>query len=95
MFKLSVIQLIDPNKANLPQSPANESTLQTILSDFFITLGAVAVLMVVIAGLRYTFARGNPEKITQAKNMIIYSVIGLVIASLAFSIVSVVLNRAG
>lgn len=87
------LQLITPT--GLPQTSATQSTLNTILSDVFILLGAIAVLMVVIAGLRYIFARGDAEKVKQAKNMIQYSVIGLIISALAYSIVNVVLQRAG
>ncbi|MEX1995222.1 MAG: pilin [Candidatus Saccharimonadales bacterium] len=89
----AALKLLD--KSNLPQTSANDSTLNTLLTTFFIILGAIAVLMIVIAGTRYIFARGNAEKITQAKNMILYSVIGLILAALAASIVNVVINRAG
>ena len=97
MFKiyLSTLQLIDPTKANLPQTSANGATLKTILTDFFVMLGAISVLMLVIAGLRYVFARGNAEKNTQARNMIQYSIIGLILAALASTIVNIVLSRAG
>lgn len=93
MLTLFAIKLID--KSNLPQTNANDNTLKTLLMDFFIILGAIAVLMIVIAGTRYIYARGNAEKITQAKNMILYSVVGLVLAALAASIVTIVIDRAG
>ena len=79
---------------SLPQTKATHATLNTILSDMFVLLGAIAFLMIVIAGMRYVFARGQAEKITQAKNMIQYSVIGLIMASLAYAIVNVVIQRA-
>ena len=53
-------------------------------------LGIVAVLMILVAGQRYMTSNGEPEKIKQARNMIIYSLIGLIIAGLAFAIVSFV-----
>lgn len=87
------LQLLD--KSNLPQAGANQTTLNQILSDFFVVLGAIAFLMFVIAGLRYVFARGQPEAVTKAKNTIQYSIIGLVIAALAYSIVNFVLQKAG
>jgi hypothetical protein len=85
------LKIIDPSP--LPQ--ANDNVLQTVLTDLFIMLGAIALLMIVIAGLRYILARGNTETTTQAKNMIVYSLIGLIIAALAASIVQVVLSRSG
>jgi hypothetical protein len=91
MRYLSTVKLINPN--GLPQTSSD--ALPRILTDLFVLLGAISLLMIVIAGLRYILARGNPEATAQAKNMIIYSVMGLVIAGLAASIVSVVLNKAG
>jgi hypothetical protein len=91
MRYLSALHLIDSK--NLPKT--NNNTISTLLTDVFILLGAISVLMIVIAGLRYILARGNAETITQSKNMILYSVMGLVVAALAASIVNVVLSRAG
>jgi cytochrome bd-type quinol oxidase subunit 2 len=91
MWNFSALQVLDPH--SLPKT--NDSALQTLLTDFFIVLGALSILMIVIAGVRYIFARGNAESTAKAKSMIAYSVIGLIIAALAGSIVSVVLNRAG
>ncbi len=87
------LQLISPDK--LPQTCAQQSTLNQIFSDAFVILGAIAILMIVIAGLRYIFARGDAEKVKQAKNVILYSVIGLVISASAYSIVNFVLKRTG
>jgi cytochrome bd-type quinol oxidase subunit 2 len=91
MRNFSALQIISPGP--LPQT--NDNALQTLLTDFFILLGAAAVLMIIIAGVRYIFARGNAEATAKAKNMIQYSVMGLVIAALAASIVNIVLDKAG
>jgi uncharacterized protein YacL len=92
MKYFSDLQLIDPSP--LPKTN-NNNEVQVVLTDLFVILGAISVLMIVIAGMRYIFARGNTESTAQAKNMIIYSIMGLVIAALAASIVTVVLNKAG
>jgi hypothetical protein len=65
-----------------------------VLTVVFVVIGAVALLIMVIAGFRYIFARGDAQKITDAKNMILYSIIGLVITALAATIVNVFLGRA-
>jgi riboflavin transporter FmnP len=91
MWYLSAIQLVDPS--NIPHT--KDDSLQTLLTDAFIILGAISLLMIVIAGLRYIFARGSAESTAQAKNMIQHSIMGLILAALAASIVQVVLNRAG
>ncbi len=55
-------------------------------------VGIVAVIMIIVAGQRYIVSNGEPEKIKQARNMLIYSLVGLVIAGLAFTIVIFVQN---
>ncbi len=87
-----------PNNASycqstgLPTVNASSSELHIILQVFFMVLGAVAVLFVVIGGLKYTISGGNPEEMGKAKNTIIYAVIGLVIAISAEAIVTFLLG---
>ena len=89
-------KVIDAGDANLPQTPvsgaAGQQTLEKILTIAFVTIGAIALLMVVIGGLRYIHARNNPDSVKVAKNMIIYSLIGLVLAAMAAVIVQYVLG---
>ncbi|HET7827355.1 MAG TPA: hypothetical protein VFK97_00610 [Candidatus Saccharimonadales bacterium] len=92
MIRIADLNLV--TSQNLPQTNT-DNTVHTVLTDLFVALGAISVLMIVIAGLRYIFARGNPESTAQAKNMIQYSVTGLIIAALAAAIVNVVLNKVG
>ena len=48
------------------------------------------MLMVVIGGLRYISAGGNAESVAKARSMIIYSLVGVVVAALATAIVNVI-----
>lgn len=50
----------------------------------------IAVIMIVIGGQRYVVSAGDPGKLKQAKDMIVYSVVAIVVAVLAFAIVSFV-----
>ncbi|MBR5621449.1 hypothetical protein IKW75_03165 [Candidatus Saccharibacteria bacterium] len=59
-----------------------------IIRGIISVLGVVAVVVIVVAGQRYIVAQGDPGKITAARNMLIYAVVGLVIAILSFAIVS-------
>jgi hypothetical protein len=77
----------------LPQPGANAGTLSTIFIIVFTIIGGLAFLFLVIAGTRYILARGNPEAIQKAKNQIQYSLIGLVIAASAASIVGFVTGK--
>ena len=53
-------------------------------------LGAVAVIMIVIGGIKYTISQGDSSAVTSAKNTILYSVIGLVVAISATAIIGFV-----
>lgn len=54
--------------------------------------GMLAVLFIIIGGLRYITSGGSPEAVKSAKNTVTYAIIGLVIAVMAFAIVNVVTN---
>lgn len=54
-------------------------------------VGALSVIMLIWGGVRYIISGGDSKKITDAKNTILYAIIGLVIAVFAYAIVRFVL----
>ena len=91
-------QTINPNELDIPKAtldarPGSGSTLTDALQLVLAIAGAIAFLIIVIAGLRYTLSEGNPQSTSKAKNTIIYASIGLLIIALAFSIVRFVVGR--
>lgn len=48
--------------------------------------------MIIIGGLRYVTSGGNPSSVTGAKNTIMYAIVGLVVAFLAFAAINFVLG---
>ena len=66
-------------------------TVQTIINVIISVLGIVAVIVIVLGGVTYTTSQGDAAKVAKAKNTIIYGVVGLVIALLAYAIVNFVL----
>lgn len=59
-----------------------------------IVVGIAAVIMIVVSGLKYITSGGEAGKVSNAKNTLIYAVIGLVIATLAQLLVHFVLTQA-
>lgn len=55
-------------------------------------VGIIAVIMLIIGGIRYVTSGGDAKKVTDAKNTVLYAIIGLVIAFLAFAIVNFVVS---
>ena len=66
--------------------------LSQVISTVFVVLGMLAVIMIVIGGIRYTTSNGDAAQIKAAKNTILYAVVGLVLAILAYAIVNFVLS---
>lgn len=62
-----------------------------ILETFTYIIGALAVLMIIIGGMRYITSNGDQAQVTSAKNTILYSVIGLIVAIMAYAIVHFVI----
>jgi hypothetical protein len=83
------------NACKLPQPSANQATLSHLLTIFFTVIGAVAFLMLVIAGFRYVVSGGEPQKAAEARRQIIFIAAGLILAVLADVIVTFVLNKVG
>lgn len=67
--------------------------LQLIINVALGVIGFVAVVMIIMGGIQYTTSSGDAAKVTKAKNTILYGVVGLVIALLAFAIVNFILSN--
>lgn len=85
--------LIDTNTTTLPHTCANQSTLGTVTTITYVVLAAIAVMILVIAGLRYIFSQGDANMVAESKRMIIYTAVGLVVAALAITIVNAVVGQ--
>jgi hypothetical protein len=67
---------------------------RTITTWFSIIVGAISILMIIYGGFRYITSGGDSGKVGNAKNTLIYAIIGLIIVALAQLIVNVVLTQA-
>ena len=67
--------------------------LKTIVNIILFILGAIAVIVIVIGGLRYVLSGGDANAIKGAKDTILYAVVGLIVALLAYAIVNFVLTQ--
>ena len=70
-----------------------------VIDIVFLIIGAVAVLVIMFAGIKLIFSQGNEEAVGEAKKIILYAVSGVVLALLVEGIkmfvVSFVLTAAG
>lgn len=62
------------------QGGASLSSFLTSILDFIINIGVVViVLMVVFVGFKFVVAQGAPEKIREARDMLLWTIIGALI----------------
>ncbi|MCX6727401.1 MAG: pilin [Candidatus Saccharibacteria bacterium] len=78
----------DPNA----EKKAN-SLLATALNIFSIVVGIIAVVMIMVGGLKYITSGGDAAQTNTAKDTVMYAAIGLVIVAMSQVIVKFVLNR--
>lgn len=69
------------------------SIFTTVVNILLFIIGAVSVIMLILGGIKYTVSNGDSAAVTSAKNTILYAIVGLVIAFLAFAAVNWVLGR--
>jgi len=65
---------------------------KTIVNIALYVIGAISVMMLIYGGIRYTISSGVEKDVTAAKNTILYAIIGVVVAILAYAIVNFVLE---
>ena len=53
-------------------------------------IGAIAVIMLIVGGIRYVLSSGDQTAVTNAKNTILYAIIGIIVAFLAYAAVKFV-----
>ena len=86
-----------PDKDSHPvcknQGAKATDTFKNVVNIILTVLGIVSVIMIVVGGFQYVTSGGDTNKVTTAKNTILYSVIGVVVALLAAFIVQYVVNN--
>ena len=65
--------------------------VQVIINVVIGIIGLISVVMIIVGGIMYTTSQGQPDKVKQAKDVILYAIVGLVVALLAFAVVNFVL----
>ena len=61
--------------------------------NYFLTfLGIIAVIMVIYGGVTYVTAAGKDEQLQNAKKIIMYALIGIIIVLLSFALVNTILG---
>jgi len=70
----------------------DEGVFKVITNAALYIIGAVSVLMLIYGGVRYTISMGDEKNVVAAKNTILYAIVGIIVALLAYAIVNFVLD---
>lgn len=70
----------------------NTGIITNITNTLLAIVGVIAVVMLIYGGIRYIISGGDQKKVTDAKNTILYAIIGLIISLLSYAIINFVLN---
>lgn len=73
--------------------PSVTSIFSTVTNVTSFVAGSIAVIMIVIGGVRYATSGGDEKNVKAAKNTILYAIVGLVVVVIAYAVVNFVLQN--
>lgn len=80
------------NNSGIPQT--DPSVVEAnIINRIFWTVGVLAVVMIIVAGVQMITSAGDPGAVTKAKRTLVYSIVGLIVAVLAYAIVNFIIGK--
>ncbi len=91
---LAATEKINPRDIGINDPVTNADTAVTgILNTVYAWAGILCVIIIVVAGFIYTTSNATPQRISRAKDAIVYALVGLVIILMAFTITNFVVGR--
>ena len=67
--------------------------VKTVVNLLLWAVGILSVIMIIFSGFRYITSAGDASKTKSAQSALTYSVVGLIVAIMAYAIVNMVINR--
>ena len=72
---------------------SQSNALAVITGLLFGVLAAVAVLIIVIQGVKFATSQGDPQQAADARRAIIYAIVGLVVALSAEAVIRLTISK--
>lgn len=88
------IQLSDSPQGCTNQDQKVNSIISTGISLLSFAIGVVAIIMIIVAGIKFVTAQGDSSSIASARTTVLYAIVGLVVAAMAQALVRFVLLKA-
>ncbi|HUC20195.1 MAG TPA: pilin [Candidatus Polarisedimenticolaceae bacterium] len=67
--------------------------VMAVTNTLIYVAGAVAVVIIITAGIRYITSAGDAARVKASKDTLLYAVVGLIVVILAYAIVNFVATR--
>lgn len=85
----------DPNSTTTVNIPTTSGAtlLGNGLNLMYFVAGVVAIIVIIIAGIMYVSSSGDAGRVAKAKNLLTYSIVGLVIVLVAFVVTNFIIGR--
>lgn len=68
-------------------------TISAAIQILSLVIGFASVIMIMVGGIRYVISNGDPQRVKAAKDTVMYSLVGIVIALSAQLIILFILNK--
>ena len=72
-----------------------ENLVGTVMNTMFWVVGILSVIMLIYGGIKYITSGGSSSKLNDAKNTILYAIVGLVVSLIAVVIINFVNSTVG
>ncbi len=93
LYIVGAASFVDKRDLNIPTTEVTPDKLNTVLELVFGLFGGIALIIIIIAGIKFITSQGDPQGTAKARNTIIYAAIGLAVSVAAFSIVTFVTGK--
>lgn len=67
-------------------------TVASIINILLYIVGLLSVIMIIVGGLRYVISGGNATAVSAAKNTVLYAIVGLIVAFVAYAVIQFILS---
>lgn len=86
---------VDANEVGIPKIAANDAIFNNIVGLIYVVIGAIALFYIVRGALLFVTSGSDPSSVKDARETIIYAVVGLVGATMVFGLIQFVAGRVG
>ncbi len=91
-YVLQFAALITQSEIGLSGPTSDKDLIKNVLLPVYFWAGALATIIVIVAGFLYVTSNGDAQQVVRAKNAIIAAVVGLIFVLIAFGITMMVLG---